>query len=79
MISIDIKEASEIFDELIEKVIFGEQVFITQNSEPIAKLVPFKKTNKTSQQRIKAASAKGLIEISDDFDEPLADFKNYME
>ena len=27
----------------------------------------------------KAGSAKGLIEIATDFDEPLADFKPYME
>jgi hypothetical protein len=27
---------------------------------------------------LKAGSAKGLITIADDFDEPLADFKEYM-
>ena len=30
------------------------------------------------KSRLKFGSAKGLTEMSDDFDEPLEDFKNYM-
>ena len=32
-----------------------------------------------SERRPRFGSAKGLIEIADDFDEPLEDFKEYME
>jgi hypothetical protein len=32
----------------------------------------------SSKPRPKFGSAKGLIEMSDDFDEPLEDFKDYM-
>ena len=79
MINKDIKEAVQILEELIEKAISGEEVFITQNDIPIAKLVPLNTKKKYARKKIKAGSAKGLIEISNDFDESLDDFKNYME
>ena len=79
MIRKDFKEASKFFEELIERVVNGEEVFITQNNIPVAKSIPFSTEKKSTKQRIKAGSARGLIKISDDFDKPLDDFKNYME
>jgi antitoxin (DNA-binding transcriptional repressor) of toxin-antitoxin stability system len=52
----------------------GIEVVITKNGNPIAKLVAI---SEPKQQR-QFGSAKGLIKVSDDFDEPLEDFKEYM-
>jgi antitoxin (DNA-binding transcriptional repressor) of toxin-antitoxin stability system len=79
MISKDIKEAAELFEELTEKVINGEEVLITQYNIPVAKLIPFSKKKKSVKRKIRAGSAKGMIKILDDFDNPLDEFKNYME
>ena len=71
MHQIDIAQAKEHLDELIEMVKRGEEVAIAIDFKPVVKLVPVKR-------RLQAGSAKGLITISDDFDEPLEDFKDYM-
>ncbi|MEO0458258.1 MAG: DUF2281 domain-containing protein [Cyanobacteria bacterium P01_A01_bin.114] len=64
---------------------------LQQLPEPLVKLVNefidfLLTTNQKVQQSVQAeqprpqfGSAKGLIEMSDDFDEPLEDFKEYME
>ena len=64
---------------LIQKVTSGEEVFITQNQKPIAKLVAVSDAAAKPKKLIKAGSAKGLIKIADDFDAPLEDFKEYMQ
>ena len=74
MQSIDIKQATEHLSELIELTIGGDEIFITKAGQPVAKLVPVKKAKKQRQ----FGSAKGLIKIADDFDEPLEDFREYM-
>lgn len=38
-----------------------------------------KVSGKDTQKKRKAGLAKGLIEMSEDFDEPLEDFKEYRE
>jgi antitoxin (DNA-binding transcriptional repressor) of toxin-antitoxin stability system len=53
----------------------GEEVVLTENGQPIAKLV---KTARTSWP-CKAGSAKDAIHwIAPDFDAPLDEFKEYM-
>ncbi|RPI75901.1 MAG: type II toxin-antitoxin system Phd/YefM family antitoxin [Desulfobacteraceae bacterium] len=74
MQTIDIIQAQQHFSELIEKTISGDEVLITKAGQPVVKLVAVKTAAK---QRL-FGSAKGLIKISDDFDEPLNDFKEYM-
>jgi prevent-host-death family protein len=71
MQQITLAEASQHLPELIEAAINGEEIIIVKDDQPIAKLVPFKRGRR-------AGSAKGLVTISDDFDEPLEDFKDYM-
>ncbi len=41
------------------------------NDKPVAKISPFPRP-------LKRGSAKGKVWMSDDFDEPLEDFKEYM-
>lgn len=74
MINIDINQAQKNFPELIKKTISNGEVIITKGGQPIVKLVPLKKTRKER----KFGTAKGLIKISDDFDQPIDDFKEYM-
>ncbi|MDJ0735415.1 MAG: DUF2281 domain-containing protein [Nostocaceae cyanobacterium] len=71
---IDIVEASKSLPQLIEAVIEGEEVVITRENEPLIKLVLISET----KPRPRFGSAKGLIEISEDFDQPLEDFREYM-
>lgn len=71
MQQINLNEASKHLTELIEAANRGEEIIITKDDQPVAKLVPFKHGRR-------AGSAKGLVTISEDFDEPLEDFKDYM-
>lgn len=64
---------------LIQKVMNGEEVFITQNQKPIAKIVSVSGVPAKPKKLIKAGSAKGLIKIADDFDAPLEDFREYVK
>lgn len=72
MTKLDISEAKSDLLKLLDLAIQGEEVVITQNDNPIAKISPIKRP-------LKRGSAKGKVWISDDFDQPLEDFREYME
>ena len=74
MHTIDVNQAQQHLPELIEETINGDEVVITKSGQPVVKLVPITKTN---NQRL-CGTAKGLIKMSDGFEEPLEDFKEYM-
>lgn len=77
MQKITIESASQQLSELIEAAINGEEIIITKGEEPLVKLIPVPEIKK--RRPAKAGSAKGLITMSDDFDEPLTEeFKDYM-
>ena len=76
MQQINLAEASKHLPDLIEAAINGEEIIITKDDQPVAKLVAVPPPKK--RRPAKAGSAKGLIKISEDFDEPLEDFKEYM-
>jgi antitoxin (DNA-binding transcriptional repressor) of toxin-antitoxin stability system len=59
----------------IDTVLRGEEVIITKDNSSVVKIVP----THPIKLRPQFGSAKGLITMSDDFDEPLEDFKEYME
>ena len=58
---------------LIDAALRGEVVFIEHSDKTLVQLLPLK----TGSRPRKAGSAKGLIEIADDFDAPLEDFAAY--
>lgn len=75
MAKFDITEAKAYLEELIEAAIAGgEEIIIVKDNQPLVKLQPLT----IVKRRPQPGSAKGLIEISDDFDAPLEEFKEYM-
>ena len=73
MYRIDLDEAKERLTDLIRNALDGEEVVITQDDQPVVKLVPM--TARTPRRR--SGSARGLITMADDFDAPLEDFREY--
>jgi prevent-host-death family protein len=73
MHTVGLKEAQGRLAELIEEVASGEEVVITGEDGatfkivPVAPIVPYPKFG----------SAKGLVKMAEDFDEPLEDFQAY--
>jgi len=76
MQQITLAEASKNLPDLIKAALSGEEIVITKDEQPVVKLVPVFPVKK--RRSAKAGSAKGLVTISDDFDEPLEGFNNYM-
>lgn len=69
MHQVNLKEAESLLADLIEEAAGGEEVVIIRNHGLSCKIVP----RGTIRSRPKFGSAKGLVQMSDDFDEPLAD------
>jgi len=74
MYQIPLEQAKMDFLRLLQEAMQGQEIVITQNNVPLLKLVSIPK----SRPRAQFGSAKGLITMSDDFDAPLEDFKEYM-
>ena len=53
----------------------GEDILITENAQPVARLTPMS----PPVTRPQFGSARGLIQIADDFDAPLEDFREYEQ
>ncbi len=68
-----LKEAVSRLAELVAEAANGQEVVITRDDGAAFKLVPFE----PESLRPRFGSARGLIEIADDFDDPLEAFKAY--
>ncbi|MEA5593286.1 type II toxin-antitoxin system prevent-host-death family antitoxin [Rivularia sp. UHCC 0363] len=75
METIEIAQAVLEINELLEIVAKGQEIIITKNHEPMVKLTAAKPQNKRLPL---FGSDRDIIAISDDFDEPLDDFQEYM-
>ena len=71
MHQVNLKEAEAILADLIEEAASGEEVVITRTDGASFKIVPLSEVGTSP----KFGSARGLIKMSDDFDEPLADLQ----
>ena len=77
MPTVTIQEAQARLSDLIHRLSPGDEVVITENDEPVAKLA---RIEPKTQWPCKAGSAKGTIHwMAPDFDAPLEEFKEYME
>ena len=74
MYQIELEKAKAQIESVLQTALDGEEVVITQNEQPVLKLVSIS----SAKSRRQRGSAKGLITMSDDFDEPLEDFAEYM-
>jgi antitoxin (DNA-binding transcriptional repressor) of toxin-antitoxin stability system len=77
MITVD--EAQAKLKQLIQQMGPGEEVILTENQQPVAKLVS-EPAKPAPKQRPGPGLCKGMITfIAPDFDAPLEDMKEYME
>ena len=76
MASVTVEEARAKLPELIEQLGAGEELVITRNQQPIARLLAEEKPKRKPR---KAGSAAGLLTDLADDDEHLKDFAEYME
>ena len=70
---VDVDQAKGCLEELIERVAHGEDIVITKRSQPVARLSAV-----TAKRQRRFGSVEGEIWMSDDFDEPLDDFQEYV-
>ena len=74
MTEVTVHEAKTHLSRLIQNVLNGEEVIITRNHQPVAKLVPVAEVKRSRQ----LGRLQGKIEMTDDFDAPPEDFAEYM-
>ena len=75
MPTVTIEEAQAKLRELIDELAPGEEVIITRNQQPVAKLVGQQRPMRKPRQ---PGSAKGKLVILTEDDAHLKDFKEYM-
>jgi antitoxin (DNA-binding transcriptional repressor) of toxin-antitoxin stability system len=73
MLTVGLHEAEGKLAELMEEAARGEEVLIQSGAGTYFQLVPLP----TGTVRPRFGSAAGLVQISEDFDDPLPDFADY--
>lgn len=71
---VSIEEAKTSLPDLIEAAVRGEEVIIAEGGRQLVRLVPVPR----AKARPRFGSAEGAVNMSEDFEEPLEDFKEYM-
>ena len=75
-LQVNIHEAKTQLSKLSQAALNGKQVIIAKGNKPVVRLEVLPE----AQGKRKIGNAKGLVlKIADDFDEPLDDFREYME
>jgi antitoxin (DNA-binding transcriptional repressor) of toxin-antitoxin stability system len=70
MSQFNIHVAKAHLSELIQKALLGEEVIIARDNKPVVKLVALT----VPKHKRQLGTAKGLVKMALDFDEPLEDF-----
>ena len=78
MLTVTIEEAQAKLLDLIHKLQPDEEVVITENDQPIARLIPAH-TPAQRKPRQSGTLRGTVLYMAPDFDAPLEDFKEYME
>ncbi len=78
MTTISIEEAQAKLPDLIHRLHSGDEVVITENNQPVARLVPTaaEPRQKARQPGILRGS---VVYMAPNFDAPLEEFRDYME
>jgi len=75
--TLTVAEAQSRFKELVEKLTPGEEILVTENEQPIARIVGVEPA-RTS--RPAPGLGKGsILYMAPDFDDPMEEFKEYTE
>ncbi len=72
---IDVEEAKSSLSDLVDAAIRGQEIVLTRDAQPIAKLVPLVQP----RPRPRFGSARDLVHMAEDFDAPLPDFDEYVK
>lgn len=72
MDAVNVQQATDNFAELISRVELGEEVVISNQNRPVAKLVPFQAVvDKRLDRHASLGYDRGLFTVPDDFNAPL--------
>ena len=74
MHQVTVDEAQNQLPNLVDEAVSGETIYIIGHDERVVQLVPV-----VVSGRPRFGSAAGLVSMTDDFDSPLEDFREYMQ
>lgn len=78
MTTVTIQQPESTLAELIRRLSLGDEVVITENDRPVARLVPTSEIKKTGSHQL--GTMKGtVLYMAPDFDAPIDEFKECME
>lgn len=78
MESVTIQEAQARLADLIHRVMPGREIVITENDQPVARLVPALAPSQRKGRQL--GTLKGtVLYMAPDFDAPLEDLKDFIE
>lgn len=66
---VNIHDAKTHFSKLIQQALSGEEIIVAKGGKPLVRLVPYT----CDVNRRRGGQFRGVITISDDFDDPLPD------
>jgi antitoxin (DNA-binding transcriptional repressor) of toxin-antitoxin stability system len=76
-VTVSLEEAQSSLKELIDRLAPGEEIVITDSEQPVARLIGARPPR---PPRPAPGLGKGsILYMAPDFDEPLDEFKDYME
>ena len=73
--NITVSEAKARFSEILKRAEVGETIIVTRHGKPVARI----EAEADGKKRSIIGAFKGPVWMSDDFDEPLEEFREYME
>lgn len=77
---VSVADASGQLPRLVREARNGKEVILTEQDQPVVRLVPIQSANDGPKPQARFGSAKGLIlYMAPDFDAPIDDFSEYME
>ena len=74
MVQVSLEEATLRLPQLIREAKNGEEIVLVENELPFARVIPLLRRRPKAQ----FGSARGLIELSDNWDDTPEGFENYM-
>jgi prevent-host-death family protein len=76
MISLPLQQAQAQLPDLIRQLAPGDEVVITENDEPVARILP---PNSSKLLRKLGSLCGTVLYMAPDFDQPLEEFREYTE